>query len=99
MEYTLDEWLAEFKPVTNHIDPTHGFDLLGDGCNLYETYGRELDYINQVSYRNVVWTVCEEDDMLYMVNGMRFVNRIGYVVTEENYCEDEIVFVSLGEDE
>lgn len=95
--YTLDEWLEEFTPVRNHINPTHGFDM-GEGCTLFETYGKELDYVVQNVHGNRVWTVCEEDGYLYIVNGMYTVNRLGYLITENNYASGEIIHVNLGED-
>lgn len=93
LTYTLDEWLDEFQPMVNHIDPTHGFN----GC-LFETFGRELEYVNMVDHRRVVWTVCEDDEgNLFMVNGYRIVNRIGFIVTENSYAEGELLTVWFDE--
>lgn len=58
----------------------------------YETYGADRDYVASVSRENDrrVWTVVDGDGgSLYLVNGMAFVNRFLYVVTEEEGEEGE----------
>jgi hypothetical protein len=90
--YKFDEWLDKFKPVNNHIDDSHGFN----GC-LFETYGEEVDYINSLSENNTAWTLFEEDGVMYLVNGVYLVNRLGYLITENNYLENDLIYVKFEE--
>ena len=73
----LEKWWAEYKPIINQFtDPD-------DGIYHFETYGDEIAYLNssEVDIHNV-WTWCDGDKGTYLVSGYRFVNRIGYFVTE-----------------
>jgi hypothetical protein len=88
---TEDDFLARFKPVPNHIDPSRGFD----GC-MFETFGEELAYV-QGQDRNFVWTILDCDGQLLIESGFHFVNRLGYLIatvpTEPDHtysvaCED-----------
>ena len=75
-----DEFVAKYRPQQNHIDNNAAFD----GC-MYETYCAELLYVQSVSgFR--VWTVVETDSgNLETVNGYHHVNRMGYIITEEQW--------------
>jgi len=90
--YTFDEWLEQFDLVYNHVDDRNGFN-----GHLFETFGKEFDYVASVAGKNLVWTLIEEDGEQFIVNGLRTVNRLGFFVTENNYAENEIVLVTLGE--
>lgn len=93
-EISEDQWLAEFKPVPNPVDATCGYDY-GDGCCLVETYGEHLDYLKGIP-ANRIWTVMDNDDGDPCISsGMTFVNRLGYIVTEQPWTED--VYVDLGD--
>jgi hypothetical protein len=54
---TEDEFLNKFTRQKNHIDTNAGFD----GC-LFETYGKELDYVFEMSKLNRVVTIIEGED-------------------------------------
>jgi hypothetical protein len=71
---TEDEFLARFKPVPNHIDPSRGFD----GC-MFETFGEELAYV-QAQDRKYLWTILDCDGQILIQNGFHFVNRLGYLI-------------------
>lgn len=79
---TEAEWVARFKPVSNPIDESCGFDF-GGGCTLVETYGGHTEYLDTIDPSHV-WTVLEneETDDYDIVNGRHLVNRVGYIVTE-----------------
>jgi hypothetical protein len=79
-----------FVLVDNHIDDNAAFD-----GKMFETYGDEMNFVLEMSKQNRVITIiesdegCEEDEEgfmtpnMYYVSGMHFVNRIGYLITEE----------------
>lgn len=71
-----DRWFDTFKPVTNHLDTSAGYD----GA-MFETYGAELEHVRQQP-TNKVWTLVEAEGHLYVVEGLHFVNRVGYFITE-----------------
>lgn len=50
----------------------------------YQTYGKDLKYISNLDDK-YVWTVCEEDGVGFMQNGIWRVNREYYVVCK-NPC-------------
>ena len=71
-----DEWFDEYLPIENHLDPSAS-------CNgyMFETYGKELDFVRSHGVGNV-WTLVEGDEGgLYIDTGYRHVNRVGYFVT------------------
>jgi len=63
------------------FDPVEFEDTLTGHPELLETYGRDLDRVNDASDHNV-WTVLEGDNgRLYVSAGFHYVNRIGYIIT------------------
>jgi len=87
---TEEQFDGYFTLVDNHIDTNASFD-----GKMFETYGKEMDFVLEMSKQNRVITIiesdegCEEDEdgfitpNMYYVSGMHFVNRIGYLITEE----------------
>ncbi len=79
-----------FVLVDNHIDDNAAFD-----GKMFETYGKEMDFVLEMSKENRVITIiesdegCDEDEEgfmtpnMYYVSGMHVVNRIGYLITED----------------
>ncbi len=85
-QLTEDEFYNQFTLVKNHLENNAAFD----GC-MYETYGEELEYIFQLAKKeNRVWTIIEGDrsDRVYYATGFHYVNRLGFLITEEIYFED-----------
>ena len=82
IKMTEDEFYAQFNCVKNHIDTNASFD----GC-MFETYGEELQHVkgrlDDDVMRRTVWTIIEVEGKFYYVSGFHFVNRFGYLVTEE----------------
>ncbi len=78
---TDDEFEAEFKPQQNHLDENASWGGWG-----YETYGPELEYVQQVHAiaPNRVWTVMdsEDGDGTVIVSGMALIDRLLYIITE-----------------
>jgi hypothetical protein len=46
------------------------------------------DYKGIAPDSNNLWTIVDADGSLYAVTGVHFVNRFGYLVTEEPWTED-----------
>jgi hypothetical protein len=80
-EDQFEEWESKYKPIENKLA----------GCDKFETYGEELDYVLSIANTEParVWTLVDGDDgNLYIVSGYHLVNRINYFITQ-NPCELE----------
>lgn len=83
---TWDEWVEKYKPVENHLvkeAPMDGY--------MFETYGEEIDYLKQQCKDDAyhLWTVLDAEDTLFLSMGFHVVNRIGYILTEVPWTEEE----------
>ena len=91
---TMNEWEETFKPVNNHLDTTNASFQDEDGVGImFETYGEELDYIDNCNEHHV-WTYVDSDLGTEIISGKYLVNRIGYFVTEKAWDTDVTVVVS-----
>jgi hypothetical protein len=71
-EIEIDDWYDTYKPIlTDHGD-----------LRVYETYGTDLEFIESIIEDNRVWTFIDGSDYSVITNGMFFVNRLNYYVTE-----------------
>lgn len=61
---------------------------------LYETYGDDLSYIHSLPVSRV-WTLVDGDENTVIINGMGFVNRIGYYVSKKPHNQDDLIVVEL----
>ena len=86
---TYDEWFAKYRPIKNPLENTEALD----GC-MFETDGDELDFIRNHNFYNV-WTLVEGYKGLYVINGYHIVDRLGYLVTLEQWKENEHFEISL----
>lgn len=89
---TEEQFDEQFTLVENHID-----DNASWSGAMFETFGEELEYVRMKAQKgNNVWTILEgDDDTMFIVNGIHFVNRIGYLITREEWegeTEVEIEF-------
>ena len=63
-------------------------DMCSFGGCMYETFGEELEYVKKQNPKRI-WTIVDGDgDDLIIIAGFHFVNRIGYLITNEEW-EDE----------
>jgi hypothetical protein len=92
LEITEEKFEAYYKPIQNHIDDNAS---LG-GC-MFETHGKEMDYVLEVHQRNpeLVWTFLEGDDGIFVGNGLSYVNRIGYIITEKGFDGDGFIEIDF----
>jgi hypothetical protein len=77
---TYDQWIETYKPVQNNIVHHAGFD-----GTMFETYGDEVETVREAREQNLVWTLCDEDDEMYIVSGFWNINRLGYFITQVPY--------------
>lgn len=95
-EFTMNDWEATYKPVSNHLDDNASFqDENGVGI-MFETYGEELEFIQSVD-EHKVWTYVDSELGTEVLAGYYVVNRIGYFVTEVPW-EDQNTVVSVSTD-
>lgn len=72
-----DQFLEEYKPVTNHIDNNAAFDGY-----MFETFGADVQHVINSPKHNT-WTIVATDGNLSVATGYWLVNRIGYFITEK----------------
>lgn len=92
-----DEFYEKYNPLKNHLDSDAAFD----GC-MFETFGEEVEFINKIAeslVKGKIWTIIEVEGKFYFVSGWHFINRFGYLVTEEIVPDDEEIEVKLDEPE
>jgi len=94
VKMTEDDFYSQFNCVKNHIDLNASFD----GC-MFETYGPELLHVQGLLKNDVmkrtIWTIIEVEGNFYYVSGYHYVNRFGYLITEEFIKEDLEIEVKL----
>ena len=81
IELTEEDFHARYALVPNHINLSAGWSY-GDarGC-LFETYGEEFAFVRRYDTRKV-WTLVDGDaGDLYLVSGLHFANRVGYLLS------------------
>ena len=95
IELTEDEFDDRFPLVPNHINPSAGWAIgEGGGC-LFETFGEEFAFIRRQDPLKV-WTLVDGDDGdMYVVNGLHFVNRVGYLLSTVPVPENVAIQVHL----
>ena len=95
IELTEDEFDDQYALVPNHINPSASW-AFGDarGC-LFETYGEEFEFVRRYD-SSKVWTLVDGDGGdLYLVSGLHYVNRVGYLLSRNPIPENTTVQVRL----
>jgi hypothetical protein len=89
---TEEQFDELFTTVENHLDTNAGWS-----GSMFETFGEELEYVKmKAKSGNNVWTLVEgDDDTMYISNGMRLVNRMGYFITREEWEEETDVEIDM----
>ncbi len=83
-----ETWLDTYKPISNPIVSTHGFDGF-----MFETYGEELEELKKYK-GNQIWTLIDDGESYGITAGARWINRLGYFVCSVPW-EDQWEFVDL----
>ncbi len=100
MDYTLveiseDAFDALFPLVLNHLNLSAAWASHETGGCLFETYGRQFEFVRLQDERTV-WTMVDGDDGCpHLLSGCHFVNRIGYLVSKTVLPEGVDVLVRL----
>jgi hypothetical protein len=93
----VEDWLAYYKPLVNHIDDNASWqDEDGRGI-MFETYGAELEFVLGCNPA-CVWTYCDnEDGKRVLVSGMHAFEMgvIGYFVTQVPVADDDAYSIVL----
>ena len=93
IKLTEEQFEELFTLIENHIEDNASWN----GC-MFETFGEEGKFvIDNVQKFNNVWTIIDgdEDDNLYVVSGFHLVNRIGYLISREQYSEGQFIEVKI----
>lgn len=91
-----DEFYEKYTPTINHLVHDAPF-----GGTMYETYGVEIDFINDFKdseHKAKLWTIVEAEGKMFYVSGYHYVNRFGYIITEESVPENIEYEVELDAD-
>jgi hypothetical protein len=92
---TEDYFEENYKPQINHIIGAEQASF--NGC-MYETFGEELEHVRFLAHNpktaKRVWTILETDGKISYAAGYHFVNRIGYLITEKPF-ENENTYVEI----
>jgi len=98
MTQTDTEFYAKYNPEYNQVllkelqakedtGSTLPEDICSFGGCMYETFGEELEYVrNQPTNR--IWTIIDEEDKLFFIAGFHIVNRLGYLITDEEWSDE-----------
>jgi hypothetical protein len=63
-------------------------DMCSFGGCMYETFGEELEYVRKQP-TNRIWTIVDTDgDDLIILAGFHIVNRLGYLITDEEWSDE-----------
>lgn len=82
-EITLEQFLQDYTVVKNEIAPNDGF--FG---GMFDLSDEELQHLKRVYNENPkkIWTIIDGGGSdLYLVSGFWFINRLGYVITNEEW--------------
>lgn len=90
----FEDFLDKYQPLKNHLSEGafNGY--------MFETYGKEFDFVNTHSNKNI-WTVVQGDyEDLWLVPGKVLVNRLGFMISNkewedelEEYCLEEYITI------
>lgn len=75
---TYDEWIEEFKPLTD------------ENGTLIEIPFDNKPHLSEAINNATIWTEVDVDGELYIVSGWTFVNRMSYFMSEITHNDDFI---------
>lgn len=103
MTKTDTEFYAKYNTEYNQVlikelqaEEDTGSTLPEDMCSfggcMYETFGEELDYVKAQPNKRI-WTIIDEEDELFFIAGYHFVNRLGYLITDEEWSDEHETYL------
>ena len=98
MTLTDTEFYTKYNPEYNQVlikelqakedtGSTLPEDICSFGGCMYETFGEELEYVRKQP-TNRIWTIIDEEDKLFFIAGFHIVNRLGYLITDEEWSDE-----------
>lgn len=98
MNNTEELFYEKYTPFLNHFYKDE--DACSWNGELYETFGRELEYVQAMAKDPVLskrlWTILESDsnDNVFIIQaGYHIVNRYGYLITTEPWEDEEEFYI------
>jgi hypothetical protein len=88
---TYDNFSEKYTLVENHIGKHSSFE----GC-MFETYDKELEFVRSCDPKRI-WTVIDCDGWFGITAGYHWINRVGYLITNEEWESDTEEFVICDE--
>jgi len=80
---SFEKWKKEYKAIKN------------ENGEIFDGYyfGTEeaIDNIKKYKGRGKIWTLIEEEGEMFLVSGIRFVNRLGYFFTRKSSNYNKII--------
>ena len=73
---SYEKWLVKYRPIQNHLDKTAPY-----GRRLFGIRGKDLKFVRTQPYSKI-WTLVEQDGKIVIRENFRWVNRLGYFITE-----------------
>lgn len=89
---TEEQFESQFTVIPNHLRHETAFG------GMYETFGEELDYIWKMQLtpeKRKVWTIIDSGDGMSIISGYHLVDRVGYLITEQQVPEDTFIEVTI----
>jgi len=82
VEMVEGDWIDKYKPIAVPCGvPSGGWTDDDNNDTLFETYGSATLELQKHKSSNI-WTLVEEDGVMFILEGHHLVNRVGYFVTE-----------------
>lgn len=79
---SYEEFVNTYKPKQNTF-----VKAPFNGC-MFETYGKERAYV-RIFNKDYIWTLIDAEG-LWIIPGYRFVDRLGYFITEIPWEDEDI---------
>jgi len=73
---SYENWFGKYRPIVNPLASNASFD----GC-MFETYDEELRFVC-AQHPRTIWTLLDCDGKMRIAEGLHYVNRMGFFVTE-----------------
>lgn len=95
IELTEDQFDERYDLIENHMNPSAGWACNASRGCLFETYGEEFAFVRRSDPRKV-WTLVDGDDGdMYVISGLHFVNRVGYLLSRDPVPDDVTIQVHI----
>lgn len=91
-ELTISDFEQKYTIVKNHLTENAPFEN-----GLFETFGEELGYVYTQVPQNKIWTIIDSAGWYGIIAGFHFVDRLGFLVTEQEWEKDDEQYVIADE--